>query len=65
MFRAAALLLFIVSDKSSGSLLFSIFSSILLQSFKQSNGLSDYKYKKERYSAAERLFYAIFIAFYK
>jgi hypothetical protein len=56
MFKDAALLLFKIKDKSSGSLVFSIFSNVLLQSFRQSEGLSSYKYKKDKYYAAERLF---------
>ena len=49
MFRAAALLLFKINDRSSGSFVFSIFSKVLLQSFRQSEGLSSYKYKKDKY----------------
>lgn len=36
-----------------------------LQSFKQSWGLSDSKYKYDRYSAADKLFGENYIAFYK
>ena len=59
------MLLFIISDRSSGYLLFYIFSKVLLQSFKQSEGLFSYRYKKERYYAADKLFYAWTIAFYR
>ena len=65
MFKAAALLLFKINDKSSGSWVFSIFYKVLLQSFRQSEGLLSYKYKKDKYYAAERLFSACIIAFYK